>query len=134
MIAFQARRVGPQWSDLLCRPERRRALAGDQADRISVPANLFKSSDRRQLHSIVGAGAIASQDVAAGWVTGLEIFALISLSLGIVNLVPLLPLDGGHIFWAVAEKLRGRRIPYKVMERCTSLRQAVRRDLSRFCS
>jgi regulator of sigma E protease len=84
---------------------------------VSVLANIFKSSDRRQLHSIVGAGAIASQDVAAGWVTGLEIFALISLSLGIVNLVPLLPLDGGHIFWAVAEKLRGRRIPYKVMER-----------------
>jgi len=84
---------------------------------VSVIANIFKSSDRRQLHSIVGAGAIASQDVAAGWVTGLEIFALISLSLGIVNLVPLLPLDGGHIFWAVAEKLRGRRIPYRVMER-----------------
>ncbi len=42
----------------------------------------------------------------------MEIFALISLSLGIINLVPLLPLDGGHIFWAVAEKFRGRRIPY----------------------
>jgi regulator of sigma E protease len=84
---------------------------------ISVFANIFRSSDRRQLHSIVGASAIASQDVSAGWTSGLEIFALISLSLAIINLVPLLPLDGGHIFWAVAEKIRGRRIPLRVMER-----------------
>jgi regulator of sigma E protease len=84
---------------------------------VSVLAGIFRSSDRRQLHSIVGAGAIASQDISAGWVQGVEIFALISLSLGLINLVPLLPLDGGHIFWAVAEWIRGRRIPLRVMER-----------------
>ncbi len=43
--------------------------------------------------------------------------ALISLSLAIINLFPFLPLDGGHVFWAVAEKLRGKRIPFEVMER-----------------
>jgi regulator of sigma E protease len=86
---------------------------------ISVVANIFKSGDRHQLHSIVGAGAIASAAVSAGWRSGVEIFALISLSLGLINLVPLLPLDGGHIFWALAEKLRGRRIPLKVMERAS---------------
>ena len=42
---------------------------------------------------------------------------MISLSLGIINLFPFLPLDGGHVFWAVAEKIRGRRIPFEVMER-----------------
>src|SRR5439155_8826171 len=47
----------------------------------------------------------------------LEVLALISLSLGIINLFPFLPLDGGHVFWAVAEKLRGRRISFEVMER-----------------
>jgi regulator of sigma E protease len=26
-------------------------------------------------------------------------------------------LDGGHVFWALAEKVRGRRIPVSVMER-----------------
>ena len=39
------------------------------------------------------------------------LLALISLSLGIINLFPFLPLDGGHIFWAVAEKVRGQRDP-----------------------
>ena len=43
--------------------------------------------------------------------------AIISLSLAIVNLFPFLPLDGGHIFWAVVEKVRGRPVPFAVMER-----------------
>ena len=43
--------------------------------------------------------------------------ALISLSLAVINLFPFLPLDGGHVFWALAEKVRGRRIPFAVMER-----------------
>ena len=43
--------------------------------------------------------------------------ALISLSLGVINLFPFLPLDGGHIFWALAEKVRGKAIPFSVMER-----------------
>ena len=47
----------------------------------------------------------------------LLILALISLSLGVINLFPFLPLDGGHIFWALAEKVRGRPIPFSVMER-----------------
>ncbi len=47
----------------------------------------------------------------------LVLLALISLSLGVINLFPFLPLDGGHIFWALAEKVRGRAIPFSVMER-----------------
>jgi regulator of sigma E protease len=47
------------------------------------------------------------------------ILALISLSLGIINLFPFLPLDGGHIFWALAEKVRGRAISMRVMERAS---------------
>ena len=45
------------------------------------------------------------------------ILALISLSLAIINLFPFLPLDGGHIFWAIVEKVRGRPVPLAVMER-----------------
>ena len=45
------------------------------------------------------------------------LLAIISLSLGVINLFPFLPLDGGHIFWALAEKVRGRAIPFSVMER-----------------
>ena len=42
---------------------------------------------------------------------------MISLSLAIINLFPFLPLDGGHIFWSLVEKVRGRPVPFRVMER-----------------
>ena len=45
------------------------------------------------------------------------ILAIISLSLAIVNLFPFLPLDGGHIFWAIVEKVRRKPVPFSVMER-----------------
>ncbi len=80
---------------------------------------IFKPQDRKQLHSIVGAYKVTQEDIASGWTTGVEIIALISLSLGIINLFPFLPLDGGHIFWALAEKVHGRRIPYVVIERAS---------------
>ena len=36
-----------------------------------------------------------------------------------MNLFPFLPLDGGHIFWALVEKVRGRPVAYSVMERAS---------------
>jgi regulator of sigma E protease len=86
---------------------------------VSDIAQLFKARDRRQLHSIVGAYAITAQQIAAGWTNGVEVIAMISLSLAIINLFPLLPLDGGHIFWALAEKVRGRKVSLVVMERAS---------------
>ena len=49
----------------------------------------------------------SSNDVARR----VAILALISLSLAIVNLFPFLPLDGGHIFWAVVEKIAAQAGP-----------------------
>ena len=46
---------------------------------------------------------------------------LISLSLGLINLFPFLPLDGGHIFWSLVEKVRGRRVPFGVIERASAV-------------
>jgi regulator of sigma E protease len=86
---------------------------------VSVIAQLFKPRERHQLHSIVGSYEIASQQISTGWMNGVWVFALISLSLAIINLFPFLPLDGGHIFWALVEKIRGRRVPLRVMERAS---------------
>ncbi len=108
-----------------CVDERRRGAAGDSARALwSVTkrtvtdiVELFKPKARKQLHSIIGGYTYTQQAIASGWQNGIWIIALISLSLGIINLFPFLPLDGGHIFWALAEKVRGRRIPIAVMER-----------------
>jgi regulator of sigma E protease len=84
---------------------------------VSTFAHLFEPKERKHVTGVVGAYAATQESFAASATDALTILALISLSLGVINLFPFLPLDGGHIFWAVAEKVRGRRISFSVMER-----------------
>jgi len=79
------------------------------------------SKARHEVHTIVGIGEITQEAVAAGAGYGLVILGLISLILAIVNLFPFLPLDGGHVAWALAEKLRGRRVSVVAMWRFSSV-------------
>jgi regulator of sigma E protease len=84
---------------------------------VSTIARIFEPRERKQLHGPVGAFKITQQVFTYSATQALLTLALISLSLGVVNLFPFLPLDGGHVFWALAEKVRGRRISFSVMER-----------------
>ena len=45
----------------------------------------------------------------------------ISLSLALLNLLPLLPLDGGHIAFSIVEGIRGRAVPRHVYERVSAV-------------
>ena len=45
------------------------------------------------------------------------VLAIISLSLALLNLLPLPPLDGGHIAFSIVEGLRGRAVGREVYER-----------------
>jgi regulator of sigma E protease len=92
-------------------------LWGVTTQTVSVIARIFEPQDRKQLNSVVGGYKVTQQSFATSATLALWVLALISLSLGIINLFPFLPLDGGHVFWALAEKIRGRRIPFEVMER-----------------
>jgi regulator of sigma E protease len=84
---------------------------------VSTIAQLFKAEKRKDVSGVVGSYEGVRQEVKTDAVTALYLLAVISLSLGVINLFPFLPLDGGHIFWALAEKVRGRAIPFAVMER-----------------
>ena len=84
---------------------------------VSTIARLFEPKVRSQVHGIVGGFTVTEQRFAFNTTEALYTLALISLSLAVINLFPFLPLDGGHVFWALAEKVRGRRIPFAVMER-----------------
>jgi regulator of sigma E protease len=84
---------------------------------VSTVARIFEPQERKQLHSIVYGYTATQESFATSTTQALWVLALISLSLAIINLFPFLPLDGGHVFWAVAEKVRGKRIPFEIMER-----------------
>jgi regulator of sigma E protease len=82
----------------------------------------FTSSKvRKQLHSAIGITEIAHETVAAGAGYALVFAGFVSLVLAVFNLFPFLPLDGGHILWSVAEKVRGRRISLAAMYRFSSV-------------
>ena len=84
---------------------------------MSALARIFEPEQRKQISGVVGARDAPSRRFNYDVAQALCVLAIISLSLAIVNLFPFLPLDGGHIFWALAEKVRGRPIPFSVMER-----------------
>ncbi|HTP18645.1 MAG TPA: site-2 protease family protein [Solirubrobacteraceae bacterium] len=92
-------------------------LWGVTRQTVGVVGRIFEPRERKQLSGIVGGYTVTQESFATSTTDALKVLALISLSLAIINLFPFLPLDGGHIFWAVAEKVRGKRIPFAVMER-----------------
>jgi len=88
---------------------------------VSVFSHIFESQERKKIHGIVGISDVTHQAFQFGPVEALTLIALISLSLAIINLFPFLPLDGGHIFWSLVEKVRGRPVPFSVMERASAI-------------
>jgi regulator of sigma E protease len=88
---------------------------------VSRFATLFEPQSRKDVHSVVGAYKVTQEYFSTSTTLALELLALISLSLAIINLFPFLPLDGGHVFWALVEKVRGRRVPVEVMERASAV-------------
>jgi regulator of sigma E protease len=88
---------------------------------VHVLTHLFETQQREQVSGVVGISDVGHQVVEKGLERALLLLALVSLSLGLINLVPILPLDGGHIFWALVEKLRGRPVSLRVIERATVL-------------
>ena len=69
-------------------------------------------ADDERLLSIYGAARLGGAMLADGWATYLWFLVLVNVFIGVFNLVPLLPLDGGHVAIATYERLRsfgGRR-------------------------
>lgn len=56
----------------------------------------------------------AGKSAALGWQPYVEFLALISVSLGVMNLLPIPVLDGGHLMLYTAEWLRGRPLGKRV--------------------
>jgi len=88
---------------------------------VTVFANLLDPEQRKEVSGVVGTSDVANQVIDVGAREALTLLAVVSLSLGLINLFPFLPLDGGHIFWSLVEKVRGRPVPFRIMERAGAL-------------
>ena len=58
----------------------------------------------------------AGQSAQTGWISYLAFIALISISLGVLNLLPIPLLDGGHLMYYMLEIVKGSPVSTKVME------------------
>ena len=79
-----------------------RLVTGDGRDEIASPVGIVQGS---------------SEAAKQGADSYLWVLGLISLSIALLNLLPLLPLDGGHIAFALVEGVRGRSVGREVYER-----------------
>jgi len=78
---------------------------------------LVTGDGREEISSPVGIVQGSSQAVERGAESYLWVLGLISLSLALLNLLPLLPLDGGHIAFSLLEGIRGKAVAREVYER-----------------
>jgi regulator of sigma E protease len=77
--------------------------------------------NRKEVSSPVGIVEGSSEALAQGLQTYLWVLGLLSLSLALLNLLPFLPLDGGHIVFSLIEGIRGRAVGREVYERASAI-------------
>ena len=92
---------------------------------VSAIGTMFTKRTRAHLTTVVGISrySAAALRVSVAWY--FEILALFSMSLALLNLLPLLPLDGGHILFSLIESVRRRALAREVYERVSVIGLAL---------
>lgn len=98
-------------------------LTGRIIDQIVVKGigRLFVGKGGSQVSGPVGIVKSSSDAYRHGVSDYLFVIGLISLSLGVLNLLPLLPLDGGHMAFSLIERARGRAVSREIYERVSAV-------------
>ncbi|HEY8081208.1 MAG TPA: RIP metalloprotease [Acidimicrobiales bacterium] len=83
---------------------------GALAQQVGNPAAAAKAKASGQSTvSAIGAGQLLDDAAKAGWLQFIEILIALNISLGVLNMLPMLPLDGGHVAIALYERARTRK-------------------------
>jgi regulator of sigma E protease len=68
----------------------------------------------KELSGPVKIAEYSGKSMAGGLMMVLWFMAIISVNLGVANLLPIPVLDGGHLFYYIIEAIRGKALPEKV--------------------
>jgi regulator of sigma E protease len=96
-------------------------LTGVITKEIGASLGRLVRGSRQEVSSPVGIVEGSSEALERGTQTYLWVLGLLSLSLALLNLLPLLPLDGGHIAFSIVEGVRGRAVGREVYERVSAV-------------
>jgi len=75
---------------------------------------LFGEASIKNLSGPISIADFSGQALQSGWVSFLSLLGLLSLSLGILNLLPIPLLDGGHLFFYLVEMIKGSPLNEKL--------------------
>jgi regulator of sigma E protease len=96
-------------------------LTGTVTKEIGASLGRLVRGSKKEVSSPVGIVEGSSQAIQRGFDTYLWVLGFLSLSLALLNLLPLLPLDGGHIAFSIIEGIRGRAVGREVYERVSAV-------------
>lgn len=77
--------------------------------------NMITGTEKGELSGPVGISQMAGSIAQQGFIPLLAFAALLSINLGIINLLPLPVLDGGHLVIILVEALTRRKLPAKAL-------------------
>lgn len=82
---------------------------------ITALVDIFKAPSNADVTGPIGIAKMAGQVAATGFIPLLNFAALLSLNLGIINLLPVPALDGGHFVNLLIEAVRGKPLSPKAL-------------------
>lgn len=80
----------------------------------SVKKLIIGELSYKQLSGPISIAKVASESVQSGIYSYLSLLALLSVSLGVLNLLPIPVLDGGHLLFYLVEWVKGSPVPEKI--------------------
>lgn len=80
----------------------------------SLKKLLFGQLSTRNLSGPITIAKVAGTSADAGWQSFLSLLALLSISLGVLNLLPIPVLDGGHLLYYGIEAIKGSPVSERV--------------------
>ena len=77
-------------------------------------SSIDSSDSINNLSGVVGIFGRIKSYVNSGIITLLAFVAMLSVNIGIVNLLPIPALDGGKILFVIIEAITGKKVPKKI--------------------
>ena len=82
---------------------------------LNALVDIFKAPSNAEVTGPIGIAQMAGQVASTGFIPLLNFAALLSLNLGIINLLPVPALDGGHFINLLIEAVRGKPLSPKAL-------------------
>ncbi|MCK5881013.1 MAG: RIP metalloprotease RseP, partial [Sinobacterium sp.] len=92
---------------------------------VSIKKMILGQISYKQLSGPITIAKVATQSAQSGIYSYLSLLALLSVSLGVLNLLPIPVLDGGHIFFYIIEWLKGSPVPESIQAKAFQLGLSV---------